>query len=146
MDCLKLLALDESDLTVISAQMQDALTKPATFDYRPGARRFSLVANRFAWDAETGTRAQGHQRRQAALSFARVRAVRTIGVRRGDRDQVLSLLAIRFAPGDAAPAGTIELVFADEAAIRLDVEVIEAQMADLGAAWETSFKPRHPAG
>lgn len=145
MDGLKLLALDESDLTVISAQMQDAITKPDMIDYAPAAKRFTLVANRFAWDAEKGGRARSHERRSAALSFARVTGVKTFGVRRGDDGQVLSLLAIRFVPGQA-PAGTIELVFADQAAIRLDVEVIEAQMSDLGGAWETSFKPRHPTG
>lgn len=145
MDGLKLAALDESDLTVISAQMQDAITKPSTFDFSPSAKRFSLVANRFAWDAETGRRDRGHQRRQAALTFAGVTSVRTIGIRRQD-DPVLSLLTIRFLPGAEAPAGTIELVFADDAAVRLGVEVIEVKMADLGSAWETSFKPRHPAG
>ena len=145
MDGLKLLALDESDLTVISAQMQDAITKPALLDYAPAAKRFTFVANRFAWDAEKGGRSASHERRQTALSFARVTGVKTIGIKRGDDSQVLSLLAIRFGLGET-PAGTIELVFADDAAIRLDVEVIEVQMTDLGAAWETSFKPRHPAG
>jgi len=142
---LKLLALDESDLMVISAQMQDAVTRADYLDYQPAKRRFTLIASRFAWDAETGRRARGHERRRSALSFARVQAVRTTGIRRGDDGQVLSLLAIRFSPTEP-PAGTIELVFADAAAIRLDVEVIEAQLADLGAAWETNFKPRHPAG
>lgn len=145
MDGLKLLALDESDLTVISAQMQDAITKPDMLEYHPAAKRFSLVVNRFAWDAEKGQRTRLHERREAALSFKRVTGVKTFGIRRGDDGQVLSLMAIRFLPG-ALPAGTIELVFADDAAARLDVEVIEAQLADLGAAWETSFKPRHPAG
>jgi hypothetical protein len=145
MDGLKLMALDASDLTVISAQMQDAITKPDLIDYAPAARRFTIVANRFAWDAEKGGGSATHERRKTALSFARVTGVRTIGIRRGDDSQALSLLAIRFHPGEA-PAGTIELIFADDAAIRLDVEVIEAQMADLGAAWETRFKPRHPAG
>ena len=145
MSGLKLIALDESDLTVISAQMQDAITRPDYLDFAPATHRFTLVANRFAWDAETGRRSDGHERRRAALSFAGVQSVKTFGVRRGDDKQVMSLMAIRFLPTEL-PAGTIEMVFADDVAIRLEVEFIEAQLADLGAAWETNFKPRHPVG
>jgi hypothetical protein len=56
---------------------------------------------------------------------------------------VLSLLAIRFVPGAEAPAGTLELIFSGDAAIRLDVDYIEARLADLGAAWEAAARPRH---
>ena len=64
-----------------------------------------------------------------------------------DRDKpadVLSLLAIRFLPADA-PAGTVDLVFAGGGTIRLDVECIEARLADLGGAWEASSRPAHRA-
>ena len=147
MDRLKLMALDAEDLAVISAQVQDAVTRPDAIDYRPREKRLTLVLNRFAWDA-LGAKAQSqsgaYQRRQSVLSFARVLSVRTKGVRREDADQVLSLLAVRFDETDA-PAGRIELVFADGPVIHLDVECVEAQLEDLGAAWETRFKPRHPA-
>ena len=144
MGALKLLALDESDLVVISAQMQDAVTKPEAFDWAPRAQRFSLIASRFAWDAEKGGRARGHERRRTRLSFARVTRVQAQGIA-PKGDDALSLLAIRFISGDL-PAGTVELTFAGGAAVRLAVECIEAQMDDLGAAWETRFKPQHPAG
>ncbi|WP_246272888.1 DUF2948 family protein [Oricola thermophila] len=145
MDRLKLMALDADDLAVISAQVQDAVTKPEAADYRPREKRFTMVINRFAWDAAEGARRsrKGFERRQAVLSFARVMKVRSTGIRRDGDGQVLSLLAIRFAETDA-PAGTIELVFADGPLIHLDVECIEAQLEDLGGAWETRFKPRHP--
>ena len=145
MDRLKLMALDAEDLAVISAQVQDAVTRTDAFDFRPREKRFTLVINRFAWDtADKKTRGGGtYERRQSVLSFARVLNVRSTGVRRDDTDQVLSLLAIRFAETDA-PAGTVELVFADGPLIHLDVECVEAQLEDLGGAWETRFKPRHP--
>ncbi len=145
MDRLKLMALDAEDLAVISAQVQDAVTKSDAIDYRPREKRFTLMINRFAWDQADNTARSGknYERRQAVLSFARVQNVRTKDIRR-DGDQVLSLLAIRFEETDA-PAGRIELVFADGPLIHLDVECVEAQMEDLGAAWETRFKPRHPA-
>jgi len=145
MDRLRLMALDAEDLAVVSAQVQDAVTKPEAIDYRPREKRFTLVVNRFAWDA-AGSKARSgetYERRQSVLSFARVLDVRSTGVRRGDADQVLSLLAIRFSETEA-PAGTVELVFADGPMIHLDVECVEVQLEDLGGAWETRFKPRHP--
>lgn len=146
MDRLKLMALDEEDLAVVSAQVQDAVTKTEALDFRPGDKRFTAVINRFAWDAaeRKSRESETFERRQAVLSFARVLAVRTMGVRRDDSDQVLSLLAVRFLDGPQPPAGTIEMVFADGPAIQLDVECIEAQLEDLGGAWGTRFKPRHP--
>ncbi|MEO1745031.1 MAG: DUF2948 family protein [Pseudomonadota bacterium] len=140
---LKLLALDMSDLTVISAQVQDALTKPTLIEYRRAQKRLDIVLNRFAWDAQ-GRRKTGNERRRSVLSFAQVTGLQALGVRQGDDDQVLSVLALRFEPGDA-PSGTIEAVFSGEAAMRLSVDAIEVQLTDLGAAWESRFKPTHPA-
>ena len=56
---------------------------------------------------------------------------------------VLSLLAISFEPKEA-PGGDILLVFADGGAIRLEVEVIEAELQDLGPVWQARSKPQHP--
>lgn len=145
MDRLRLMALDAEDLAVISAQVQDAVTKPEALDYRPREKRFTIVVNRFAWDAAERKSSAGKsfERRQSVLSFARVSKVRSSGIRRGDASQVLSLLAVRFIETDL-PAGTIEMVFSDGPLIHLDVECVEAQLEDLGGAWETRFKPRHP--
>ncbi|MGB7433192.1 MAG: DUF2948 family protein [Ahrensia sp.] len=140
---LKLMALDREDLTVIAAQVQDAITKPAYFEFSARDKRFTIVLNRFAWDAEGKKSDTKHQRRQAALSFAQVTGVRSRNVRRDDDGQILNLLTVRFVAGEA-PSGIIELLFADGPAIELDVACIEVQLADLGGVWGTRFKPRHP--
>ena len=41
-------------------------------------------------------------------------------------------------PAQAAPPAAFR------GTIALDVECIEAQLADVGGAWETAHKPRHP--
>jgi urease beta subunit len=76
------------------------------------------------------------------LHFERVLASETAGIDQGKKNDVLSLLAIRLEPGEL-PAGMVELVFSGGAAIRLDVEVIETRLADLGGAWEASSRPSH---
>ena len=47
MDLLKLVALDQEDLAVISAHLQDAIVKVGDLTYLPRERRFALVARRF---------------------------------------------------------------------------------------------------
>uniref|UniRef100_UPI001D0E8FDB DUF2948 family protein n=1 Tax=Klebsiella pneumoniae TaxID=573 RepID=UPI001D0E8FDB len=54
----------------------------------------------------------------------------------------MNLLALRFQPSDE-PAGTIELVFAGGAGMKLTVECIEAAMDDLGPMWATEKQPDH---
>ena len=48
---LRLVAADEADLAIISAQMQDAVMHREDITFDAKRHRFSLVANRFAWDA-----------------------------------------------------------------------------------------------
>lgn len=140
---LKLLALDTDDLNVISAHMQDAVFKVGDIHWSGAEKVFSLAANRFDWE-KAGKKKKGFERHRAALVLKRVEAVRSTGINRGRPDDVLSLLAIRFSPRNDGPEGTVELVLSGKATIALDVECIEAALADIGGAWETATRPRHP--
>lgn len=142
MDRLKLIALDAEDLEIISAHVQDAVVKSGELDYRAHEKRFVMAMNRFAWEIPAGFFRRRNERRRSVLHFDRVLAAQSTGFSRDEPEEVLSLLAIRFAEGEA-PAGAIELTFAGGAAIRLEVECIEALLADLGAAWETPSRPAH---
>lgn len=140
---LKLLALDDEDLTVISAHMQDAVFRVADVDYQPRSKCFSLVANRFAWEA-ADRETKGFERNRTAVCFKQVKGVRSIGIDRNAKGKVLSLLAVLFEKDGEGPDGSIELVLAGGASILLDVDCIEVQLADTGGTWETTLKPRHP--
>jgi Protein of unknown function (DUF2948) len=142
MESLKLVALDEEDLAVISAHVQDAVMKVENLDYVRGAKQFVLTMNRFAWEKAAGGKRANDERRQSVLSFARVLSVKVSRVDPKRKSDVLSLLAIRFLPSDA-PAGAIELDFAGDATIRLEVECIEARLTDTGGAWRASSRPAH---
>jgi hypothetical protein len=142
---LQLAALDEGDLEIISAMVQDAVLKVGDI-HRLGASAFSLSINRFAWDAKAKTPDGTGERRRSVLQFARVKSVETSGIDRGKPDTILSLLAVQFAPAPLAadaPAGLITLVFSAGAAIRLQVECIECRLADTEAAWSAVATPHH---
>jgi hypothetical protein len=136
---LRLTARDGDDLAVISAQMQDAVVKLADFSLNKKRREFVLVANRFAWDAMPDK-----QRRRSGLHFESVLSVQRIGFANTGRDTILSFLAITFVEHDS-PAGHVVLSFSAGHSIRLEVECLEAVMADMGPAWATDFQPDHQA-
>lgn len=144
MEPLKLIALDEEDLAVISACVQDAVAKLSDLEFLAAQKRFVVVMNRFAW--ETGKPAFRHkyQRRRSVLHFERVTRVETSGIDQSSKEEVLSLLALEFVPAEL-PAGTVRLIFSGGATVRLTVECIEARLSDLGPAWETGLRPVHNA-
>ncbi|OCW56319.1 DUF2948 family protein [Hoeflea olei] len=142
MDSLKLIALDETDLAVVSACLQDAVFKTGDTAYVGDTRTFTLEGNRFVW--EEGADNKAYERRRAVLAVKRVERVRSRGIDLAKKDTVLSLLALRFVAGAEAPAGVIELVLSGDAVIQLEVECLEVQLSDIGGAWETRFRPRHP--
>jgi hypothetical protein len=144
---LKLIALDAEDLAIISANLQDAVMKVGDLAFLPREKRFAAVANRFDWvDAIEKEAAKGNDRRYArrrtALRFERVLGAQVHGLDLKNKGAVTSLLAIGFEPLDP-PAGLVTLQFADGGAIRLNVECIEAELRDLGSAWQAKSKPQH---
>ena len=140
-ECLKLLALDEEDLAVLSAHVQDAVLKVADLVYLPKEKRFAVGMNRFIWEKADGRR-RDYERRRTALTFDRVKSVQANHIRRDRPEAVLELLAIGFEAVDA-PGGFVTLYFAGGGAVRLEVECIETRLADLGVAWATMAKPVH---
>ncbi len=138
---LRLFALDEEDLAILSANMQDAKILVADMAYMPGQKRFALAGKRFDWAKAA---AGGCERCATGLHFERVLGVTRIGFAQGERDRELNLLALGFEVADA-PAGHVTLVFSGGAAVRLEVECIEAQMRDLGPRWPCDKQPAHMA-
>jgi hypothetical protein len=143
MEQLKLIALDEEDLAVVSSLLQDAVLRVADMTYVPGQKRFAAVLNRFDWETARQQSGKDFRRRRAALRFDRVFGAQLKNVKPGPGERVLSLLAVRFEPAEA-PGGHVTLTFSGDASIQLQVECIEVELRDLGPAWRTRSKPAHP--
>lgn len=151
MSQLKLAALDAQDLAVLSSQTQDAVVKVGDIHWLQAESRLIVAMNRFAWE-EALKQKKGlfapkpvYERRQAMLHFDRVTSVQARNIRMDAKDAVLNLLALNFEQNGEEPNGEIHLIFAGNAEIRLQVECIEAQLADTGAAWQTEHLPEHEA-
>jgi hypothetical protein len=142
MDQLKFVVLDEEDLEVVSAHLQDAVAKVADVMWRPREKRVVLALNRFDWEGAQTAKPQ-YRRRRAALRFERVLSCKCRGVNPGGKDDVLNLLAVEFAETEA-PSGVVTITFSGGPALRLEVECLEAELADLGPSWTTATCPAHP--
>ena len=126
----KLIALDADDLAVISAHVQDAAVQVADIIWRQSEKRLVVGMSRVDWDqAINGEQPPG--RLLAALRFDRVLACKSRDIDLDAPDTALELLGIEFHTGDA-PSGSAVLMFASGGALRLDVECLEVELADLG--------------
>ena len=136
---LRLMARDAEDLAVLSAHLQDAILRVGDMVYLPRERRFILLLKRFDWLASAGG---APQRALTGLHFENVRKVFLRGFRQDRPDDLLSLLNIEFVAGEA-PSGAARLVFSGGCVLRLEVECLEARMADLGPHWRVRHAPGH---
>ncbi len=126
----RLIAMDADDLAVISAHVQDAEVRIADIVWRPSEKRLVVGMNRFDWEqsisGETTPR-----RLISALRFDRVMACKSRDIDLEGGDAALRLLGIEFNTGET-PGGNALLLFDGRGALRLDVECLECELADLG--------------
>lgn len=134
---LRLLAEDAEDLGVISAMLQDAVARLGDIRYEPKARRLTVTLNRLQQEAHGSAR-----RVRSGLQFGDVAAVRSRRLRRDAPEAVVALLTLRF-EADEPPAGKVTLVFAGDADLELEVDCIDAVLADVSDAWPARGAPDH---
>ena len=138
---LKFVVLDEEDLEVVSTHLQDAVVRVSDVLWRPQEKRLIVALNRFDWEGAQAANPE-YRRRRSALRFERVLACQCREVNPAGKDAVLNLLAVEFTETEA-PSGVVTLTFSGGAALRLEVECLEAELADLGPSWITAACPAH---
>ena len=142
---LRLIAEDQDDLTVISAAIQDAVTKAEHLKYEARRHRFSIELNRFRWEETGGKRRKKEPgaRVRSLLAFDGVLSVKSLGISKADPDMVYSLLAIEFDPADEPPGGIVRIVFAGDGELALEVEALDVTLLDSEYEWTTRHTPSH---
>ncbi len=142
MEPVKFVALDRDDLEVVSTHLQDALVKVCGCHL--AARRKSGWSWRSAGSIGCAAEASNRELRRcrSALRFERVNACKCRNVDPAGKDAVLNLLAVEFSDTDP-PAGVVILIFSGGGVLRLEVECLEAELADLGPSWPANARPIH---
>ena len=143
---LKLIAQGEEDVTVLSAALQDAVAQIGDFTFEPRARRFTIVFNRYRWEASR-ERGAG-ERVRTALQAGSVLAAKSRNLRQGAPDAVVSLLAVSFEPDRErdAPGGQLIFTFSGDGELRLSVDCIDLALADVSEPWRARARPGHETG
>lgn len=142
-DSLKLQAEDEEDITIMSAYLQDAVTVASDMVYQPKSYRFVIMLNRYTWEkqcAEMGYAAC--QRIRCGLHFNSVLKVTSQNIPLDSKTHPLELLAIE-TNGQEKGLHVIDFIFSGDGIIRLETEVIDAQMEDIGDPWPAKCHPKH---
>lgn len=144
---LKLLAMDEDDLRVISALTQDAVFPITEMKWERRRRRFALLINRFRWEDRDRARVRGREpeRVQSVLSFSDVEKVKVQGVDQQEKDLALSLLSISFEAGEDG-TGRVLLTLAGDGALALEVEALDVTLQDVTRPYVAPSRhaPEHP--
>ena len=143
---LRLKALDEGDLKIISTLIQDAVLPMKETAWQPDLKRFGMLLNRFRWEdktqAENSQRA--YERVQSILVVDNVETVSSMGIDHHNKDQVISILSADF---EASSDGTGKLVFtlAGDGALAFNVECLDITLKDVTKPYTAASKaaPQH---
>ena len=139
---LKLIANSDEDLRVISAHLQDSITQVKNIVHLKKNRIFLIQFNRFMWeDVEKGVFRKS-RRVQSVLKLDNILGVYSKNLNQKKKDRFLDFLAIE-SKFLSDKSYEIKLNFAGNILIKINAEVIECFLEDIGEAWETKSKPKH---
>jgi len=138
---LKLLALNDDDLKVLSAHLQDSVTLVKDIIFLKKSRTFLMMVNRFMWeDVERGIFRE-NKRIRSAVKFENVLEVKSRNISQKKKDKILELLSIDSEVKNNKKE--LLITFAGNNEIILIVEEINILLDDVGFPWKVKHVPKH---
>ena len=138
---LKLLALNDDDLKVLSAHLQDSVTLVKDIVFLKKSRTFLMMVNRFMWeDIERGIFRE-NQRIRCAIKFENVLEAKSRNINQKKKDKILELLSIDSEVKNNKKE--LLITFAGNNEIILIVEEINILLDDVGFPWKVKHVPKH---
>ena len=138
---LKLLALNDDDLKVLSAHLQDSVVLVKDIIFLKKSRTFLMMVNRFMWeDVERGIFRE-NKRIRCAIKFENVLEVKSRNISQKKKDKILELLSIDSEIKNNKKE--LLITFAGNNEIILIVEEINILLDDVGASWKVKHTPKH---
>ena len=129
---MKLNAIDTEELKIIATVLQDGLIEVNDVKYLPSIRTFIVMITRFMWEEKIVNKT--NNRTKAVLVFEDVLAVHSKNIDQMDKAKVLELLTFNFYNNKSKNI-EIELLFNNDATIKLETEVVQAKLEDQGDSW-----------
>ena len=129
---MKLNAIDTEELKIIATVLQDGLIEVSDVKYLPSIRTFIVMITRFMWEEKIVNKT--NNRTKAILVFEDVLAVHSRNIDQMNKTKVLELLTFNFYYNKSKNI-EIELLFNNDATIKLETEVVQAKLEDQGESW-----------
>ena len=129
---MKLNAIDTEELKIIATVLQDGLIEVSDVKYLPSIRTFIVMITRFMWEEKIVNKT--NNRTKAVLVFEDVLAVHSKNIDQMDKAKVLELLTFNFYYNKSKNI-EIQLLFNNDATIKLETEVVQAKLEDQGESW-----------
>ena len=129
---MKLNAIDTEELKIIATVLQDGLIEVSDVKYLPSIRTFIVMITRFMWEEKIVNKT--NNRTKAVLVFEDVLAVHSRNIDQMNKTKVLELLTFNFYNNKSKNI-EIELLFNNDATIKLETELVQAKLEDQGESW-----------
>ena len=129
---MKLNAIDTEELKIIATVLQDGLIEVSDVKYLRSIRTFIVMITRFMWEEKIVNKT--NNRTKAVLVFEDVLAVHSRNIDQMNKTKVLELLTFNFYYNKSKNI-EIELLFNNDATIKLETEVVQAKLEDQGESW-----------
>ena len=126
---MNLNAIDTDELKIISTILQDGLIEVNDIKYLPSIRSFFLMITRFMWEEKIVNKVD--QRIKAVLSFEDVLSVYSKNIDQLNKNKTLELVTFNYYPNNSKNI-EIELLFKNDAIIKLETEIIRCKLEDQG--------------
>ena len=133
---MNLNAIDTDELKIIATILQDGLVEVSEVKYLPSIRSFIIMITRFMWEEKIINKE--NKRVKAALVFEDVLSVFSKNIDQMNTSNTLELMTFNYFPNKLKNI-EIQLLFKNDAIIKLETEIIKCKLQDQGKPWSVKI-------
>ena len=133
---MNLNAIDTDELKIIATILQDGLVEVSEVKYLPSIRSFIIMINRFMWEEKIINKE--NKRVKAVLVFEDVLSVFSKNIDQMNKSNTLELMTFNYFPTKTKNI-EIQLLFKNDAIIKLETEIIKCKLQDQGKPWSVKI-------
>tara|TARA_B100001057_G_scaffold479930_1_gene552181 strand:+ start:1875 stop:2282 length:408 start_codon:yes stop_codon:yes gene_type:complete len=133
---MNLNAIDTDELKIIATILQDGLVEVSEVKYLPSIRSFIIMITRFMWEEKIINKE--NKRIKAVLVFEDVLSVFSKNIDQMNKSNTLELMTFNYFPTKTKNI-EIQLLFKNDAIIKLETEIIKCKLQDQGKPWSVKI-------
>ncbi|MAN17806.1 MAG: hypothetical protein CMI88_03285 [Pelagibacteraceae bacterium] len=133
---MNLNAIDTDELKIIATILQDGLVEVSEVKYLPSIRSFIIMITRFMWEEKIINKE--NKRVKAVLVFEDVLSVFSKNIDQMNKSNTLELMTFNYFPTKTKNI-EIQLLFKNDAIIKLETEIIKCKLQDQGKPWSVKI-------